>query len=138
MNNIPLLDPRRSKDIIRIIQQKAHVYTPEWKYEPNVMDGGAALAELFSQMFGETIDRLNRMPYKYYLEFLNILDVSGRSMTPATGTAKFELVSGIDKGVVIKQGTQLYCDRNGELDEDEPSASRVIFETAKDFCTTLD
>ncbi|MEM5817628.1 MAG: hypothetical protein AAGU16_07145, partial [Desulfitobacterium hafniense] len=67
MNMIPRIDSRKASDLLQIIKGKAGIYTPEWKYERSVMDGGAALAELFAQMFGETIDRLNRMPYKHYL-----------------------------------------------------------------------
>ena len=135
MNMIPRIDSRKASDLLQIIKGKAGIYTPEWKYERSVMDGGAALAELFAQMFGETIDRLNRMPYKHYLEFLNILEVSAQSVTPAAGLAVFRLVEGSQRSVVINRGTQLYYDRSHEEREEEGTA-RVIFETIKDFYAT--
>ncbi len=134
MSNIPAMDARRPEDIMKAIEQKARIYTPEWNYEPGVMDGGAALAMLFSQMFSETTERLNRVPYKHYIEFLNILEVSARSMTPATGMAIFELSEGNDKRVVVKNGTQMYCDLTQEQAGNDDS--RVIFETAGEFYAT--
>ncbi|MDD2497552.1 MAG: baseplate J/gp47 family protein [Desulfitobacteriaceae bacterium] len=134
MNNIPMIDPRKSEDILKAIKQKAQIYTPEWKYEPDAPDGGATLAELFSQLFGETIDRMNRVSYKHYIEFLNILEVSAQTITPATGMARFEMSAGSDRSVAIKRGTQLYCDRTEEQTEDK--ATRVVFETAKEFSAT--
>lgn len=134
MNNLPLIDPRKAADIIKSVKQKALVYTPEWKYEPEEADGGAALAELFAQMFSETIDRLNSVPYKHYIEFLNLLEVSAQSINPATGVAVFTLSEGYGKNVPVKKGTQMYCDLTDEQAKDENS--RVIFETEKDFIAT--
>lgn len=134
MNNIPMIDPRKAEDIIRNIKQKAQVYTPEWNYEPGDMDGGAAIAELFSQMFGETIERLNNVPYKNYMEFLNLLEVSAQSVKPSTGIARVKLTEGGDKSVPVKKGTQMYCDITDY--EEQGEAKRIIFETEKDFTAT--
>jgi len=132
MNNLPLIDPRKAADIIQTIKQKAQIYTPEWKYEPDEMDGGAALAELFAQMFGETIDRLNSVSYKYYIEFLNLLEVSSQSINPATGRAVFEL-TGSERSIPVRKGTQMYCDIT---DEQTQNDSRVVFENENDFIAT--
>lgn len=128
MNNPPLIDPRKAADIIKTIRQKARTYTPEWKYEP---DGGAALADLFAQMFGGTIDRLNYVPYKHFIEFLNLLEVFAQSINPSTGLAVFELAEGGSRSVPVPKGTQMYCDRSNEPVGDEES--RVTFETETDF-----
>ncbi len=129
--SIPMLDPRKAADLLKTVRQKARVYTPEWKYEPDETDGGAALAELFALMFGETIDRLNRMPYKHYLAFLNMLEVAALATTPAVGIAGFEPAEGMERSVVVKRGTQLYCDLTKEQAGKEDT--RVIFETTRDF-----
>ncbi len=134
MNNLPLIDSRKTADIIKAIKHKALVYTPEWKYEPDEMDGGAALAELFAQMFGETIDRLNSVSYKHYIEFLNLLEVSSQSINPSTGMALFELSEGSERSVPVKKGTQLYRDPTDEQPKDENG--RVIFETETNFIAT--
>lgn len=134
MNNLPLIDPRTAADIIKVIKQKAQTYTPEWKYEPEEVDGGAALAELFAQMFGETIDRLNSVSYKHYIEFLNLLDVSSQSINPATGMVVFKLSEGGERSVPVRKGTQLYCDLTPEQAQNEER--RVIFETENNFIAT--
>lgn len=134
MNYLPLIDPRKTADIIENIKQKAQIYTPEWKYEPDEVDGGAALAELFAQMFGETIDRLNNVPYKYYIEFLNLLEVSSQSINPATGMAVFELTAGGEKSVPVRKGIQMYSDI--PADQSQDGAGRVIFETESEFIAT--
>ena len=49
----------------------ARSYTPEWRYEGAEDDPGAALAELFGEMFYQTVDRMNSVPGKLHTEFLN-------------------------------------------------------------------
>jgi len=131
MKQAPKIDGRTAQDIIRDIERKARIYTPEWKYEPEVMDGGGAIAEIFAQMFGETLDRLNRVPYKHYLEFLNLLGTSVQSITPAGGIAEFIVTEGAPKNVLIKKGTQLFYDVQDE--EAQTDSNRIIFETLSDF-----
>lgn len=134
IKQLPLIDPRDEQDLLRIILQKSMTYTPEWNFEPDVMDGGGAIATLFAQMFGETIARLNCMPYKCFLEFLNILDISVKSITPAAGVAQFELASGAVERVAIPQNTSLFSDLQNGGDSSENS--RVLFETQFGFHAT--
>ena len=131
---LPVIDALSAKDIINEIAKKARTYTPEWKYDPNDSDGGGAIAALFAQMFAETVDRLNRMPYKYYLEFLNLLDVSAKSITPSTGVARFELADGAPHSVLIKKNTSLYYDIQNDAEKDgENGGNRILFETQSNF-----
>ncbi|MDQ7096753.1 hypothetical protein REC12_24475 [Desulfosporosinus sp. PR] len=134
MSNPPQIDPRQAADIIKSIKQKAQIYTPEWKYDPDEAEGGAALAELFALMFGGTIDRLNRVAYKHYIEFLNLLEVSAQALNPAAGVALFQLAQGCTKNVFIRKGTQMYFDSDDDQIRD--TERRIVFETERDFAAS--
>ena len=79
---MPKLDGRTAADILALIGRKSGSYTPEWRFDPQSPDGGTALAMLFSEMFCGTIDRLDRFPDKCSLEFLNMLGVSAKPVSP--------------------------------------------------------
>ncbi|MGN0688044.1 MAG: baseplate J/gp47 family protein [Oscillospiraceae bacterium] len=128
----PKLDSRTAEDILALIKQKSEVYTPEWLLDYDNTDGGAALARLFAEMFHGTIDRFNRFPDKCYLEFLNMVGVCAKSVSPALGMACAELVEGAPHNVYIKGGTQLFTDVTDDSGEDK----RVVFETASGFFAT--
>lgn len=122
--NIPKLDGRTAADILALIGRKSGSYTPEWRFDPQSPDGGTALAILFSEMFCGTIDRLDRFPDKCSLEFLNMLGVSAKPVSPAVGTAAARIAEGAEERVYIKKGTQLFTDRGEE---------RIVFETSEGF-----
>ena len=124
------LDSRTVDDILAEIKRKSALYTPEWRFDPKDPDGGAALARLFAEMFFGTIDRFNRYPDKCYIEFLNMLGVCAKSVSPAVGLARADLVEGAPGSVFIKKGTRLFTDVTGGEDRDD---TRVVFETAAGF-----
>lgn len=121
---MPKLDGRTAADILALIGRKSGSYTPEWRFDPQSPDGGTALAMLFSEMFCGTIDRLDRFPDKCSLEFLNMLGVSAKPVSPAVGTAAARIAEGAEERVYIKKGTQLFTDRGEE---------RIVFETSEGF-----
>lgn len=133
MIELPQIDGRKEEDILLEIYKKSKLYTPEWKFNREEMDGGAVLVKLFAQMFEETIDRFDQVPYKYYLEFLNLLGVGSDDINAATGTIKFNMVGNLDENVFIPAGTQIYYE---ETTEDENTDGRVLFETQTDFVAT--
>lgn len=128
----PKPDGRTVRDLIAEIRKKSVSYTPEWRFDPDDMDAGGALATIFSEMFFETIDRYNRFPDKCYLEFLNMQGVCAKPVSPAVGLAAATLVDGAPEGVYVKAGTQLFTD----LTDAEGDERRVVFETTSGFCAT--
>ena len=128
----PKLDGRTVDDILAEIKRKSELYTPEWRFDLSNPDGGAALAQLFAEMFFGTVDRYNRYPDKCYIEFLNMLGVCAKSVSPAVGLARADLVDGAPQSVFIKKGTRLFTDISREDEED----IRVVFETASGFYAT--
>lgn len=128
----PKLDGRSVEDILALIKQKSEFYTPEWLLDYDNKDGGAALAQLFAEMFHGTIDRFNQFPDKCYLEFLNMIGVCAKSVSPALGMAAAELVEGAAQNVFIKSGTQLFTD----VTDGDNGDKRVVFETSSGFFAT--
>jgi hypothetical protein len=128
--DIPKIDKRRIEDIYRELNEMIPNYVPEWRFNRNDPDPGTALFVIFSEMFQETIDRLNRVPLKNYLAFLNMLEIDQNSIIPATGFAQFKLATGMRNKVFIPSDTKLYSDNA------ENGGDRIIFETIKNFFAT--
>jgi len=99
----PKLDDRTFQDLvdeaIRLIPQ----YCPEWtNFNPS--DPGITLIELFAWMMEMVLYRLNRVPDKNYLAFLNLLGIRLRPAQPASAILTFRMS---DKGdhVLVPRGT---------------------------------
>jgi len=90
----PKLDDRSFKDLvdeaIRLIPQ----YCPDWT-NYNASDPGITLIELFAWMMEMSLYRLNCVPDKNYLTFLNLLGIRLRPPQPAAVVLTFKMS---DKG----------------------------------------
>lgn len=79
----PNLDDRRFQDLVdeakRFVQQRC----PEWS-DHNVSDPGVTLIEVFAQMVDELTYRLNRVPERHYIKFLDLVGL--RRHAPASAT----------------------------------------------------
>ena len=84
-NSELIIDPRGQEDLRRQIAALAASYTPEWRYEGAADDPGSALAELFGEMFNQTVDRFNSVPGKLHTEFLNLTGFQMPDPVPASG-----------------------------------------------------
>ena len=121
--NRPLLDPRTPEQIREQLRTLAGSYTPEWRYEGTEDDAGAALAELFAEMYGQSVDRLNALPEKLYIEFLNMIGYREPGPMPAGGTVCFSPQTGITEPFTVAAGTQLFTpDEEGE---------NIVYETER-------
>ncbi len=129
MSNIPKLDGRDFKDILKNVKNLAHQYTPEWNFDENSSDMGITFAKVFSNMMESTISRYNKSAYNYYLTFLNMLGTKLRSASPANGMIIAKVVEDTD-GAYIEKGTSLFADADTE-------DGMVIYET-QDFLSAID
>ena len=119
----PILDPRDLEAVRRQVARLARSYTPEWRYESPEDDPGAALAELFTTMFHQTVDRMNAIPGKLYTEFLNEIGVQEPGPVPASGTMEFIPNDGEEDPVPVPQGTAVFTpDEAGE---------NIVYETER-------
>ena len=117
----PVLDPRSREDIMAQLASRASSYTPEWRYEGAADDPGSALAELFGDMFYQTVDRMNSVPGKLHTEFLNLTGFRMPDPVPATGLLQFTANDTVEEPVPVPEGTQVFT-------EDE-NREHVVYET---------
>jgi predicted phage baseplate assembly protein len=101
---VPNLDDRRFQDLVneskRMVQQKC----PEWT-DHNVHDPGVTLIELFAWMTEQVIYRLNRVPDRNYIKFLELIGVRLFPPTAARVPITFWLAAALPDAVRIPAGT---------------------------------
>lgn len=121
--NHPVLDPRSLDDIRARVRALARSYTPEWRFEHSEDDPGAALAELFSTMFYQTVDRMNALPEKLYIEFLNQIGFQEPGPVPARGEMQFTPPDTITEPVAVPSGTQVFTR--------DAAGDNIVYETQR-------
>jgi predicted phage baseplate assembly protein len=103
---VPNLDDRRFQDLVddakRLVQQRC----PEWT-DHNVSDPGVTLIELFAWMTDQVVYRLNRVPDRNYVKFLELIGVSLYPPTAARTTITFWLSGPQPDVVTIAAATQV-------------------------------
>jgi predicted phage baseplate assembly protein len=112
---VPNLDDRRFQDLVddakRLVQQRC----PEWT-DHNVSDPGVTLIETFAWMTDQVLYRLNRVPERNYLKFLELIGVRLFPPTAARVGVTFWLSGPHPETLHIRPGTQVATVRT-ETDE---------------------
>lgn len=120
----PILDTRRWNDLLAALQAQAAVNLPQWTPSTEG-DAGVMLQRIFSRLMEIALDRLNRVPEKNLLAFLDAMGVSTLSPTAAQVPLAFSLLKN-SPPTLIPQGTQAGTKSNGQ-------AATVTFETTEDL-----
>ncbi|WP_141501584.1 baseplate J/gp47 family protein [Paenibacillus luteus] len=128
-NHSPIIDDRTQAQLIEEIKKIAPYYTSEWRFRPEEPDPGTALSLMFTHLLEGNIKRLNQVPYKSFLAFLNHFNVELAPARPAMAQVTFKLVEGTPEPVLVEKGIQLAADIAGET---EP----IRFETARTILLT--
>ena len=122
---VPNLDDRRFQDLVddakRLVQQRC----PEWT-DHNVSDPGVTLIEMFAWMTDQLLYRLNRVPDRNYVKFLELIGVSLFPPTAARAQVTFWL-SAPQPDVVTIAGR--HPGRHGPDRHDEA----IVFATIEDL-----
>jgi len=118
----PNLDDRTWQDLSDEARAMIPTYAPQWT-DHNPSDIGITLIELFSWMTEQLIYRLNRVPEKNYVAFLNLLGITRDPETPAGTLLSFRAAPVAP--VLVPKGTQAQT-AGGETE------APVIFETDED------
>ncbi len=117
----PNLDDRRFQDLVddakRMVQQRC----PEWT-DHNVHDPGVTLIETFAFMTDQLLYRLNQVPDRVYLAFLDLIGVQLLPPTAARTQVTFRLSAAQDSAITIPLGTSVATPRT---EHEEP----VVFAT---------
>ncbi|HZT67020.1 MAG TPA: putative baseplate assembly protein [Acidimicrobiales bacterium] len=123
---VPNLDDRKFQDLVddakRLVQQRC----PEWT-DHNVSDPGVTLIETFAYMVDQLIYRLNRVPDRNFVKFLDLIGVKLFPPTPATTDVTFWLSTPQGSPVVVPAGTTV-ATRRGEAAD-----SAVTFTTVSEL-----
>jgi hypothetical protein len=128
------IDPRSAADVARQLQQLLAVYAPDWHdVDPVTGAPGGVSAALIgvSARFAEVlIQRLNQVPQKNFLAFLDLLGAALLPPQPARVPVTFLLAQGSLADAVVPAGTQVAAPpAPGDKDP-------VIYETENELVAT--
>ena len=102
---VPNLDDRRFQDLVddakRLVQRRC----PEWT-DHNVSDPGVTLIELFAWMTDQLLYRVNRIPDRNYVKFLELIGIRLFPPSAARGQVTFWLSGPQPDAIRIAGGTQ--------------------------------
>ncbi|CCH32458.1 putative baseplate assembly protein [Actinosynnema sp. NPDC047251] len=121
----PDLDDRRFQQLVDEAKRYVQDSCPEWT-DHNVSDPGVTLIETFAHMVDQLVYRLNRVPEKNYLAFLDLLGVRLFPPTAARAEVTFWLSAPQPDTVLLPAGTEV---ATAGGDADEP----VVFATVADL-----
>ena len=88
----PNLDDRTFNDLVAQAKTLIPRYTPEWT-NFNESDPGITLLELFAWMTDIIIYRLNQVPERNYIKFLQLLGIQVNPAAPANAALTFKLAN---------------------------------------------
>jgi predicted phage baseplate assembly protein len=109
----PRLDDRHFQDLVNEAKALIPRYTPEWT-DHNLSDPGVTMIELFAWMTDLLLYRLNRVPEKNYIRFMDLIGLRLQGATPARAPVTFWLSAPQPGPVTIAKGTEVATVRTGE------------------------
>jgi len=101
----PNLDDRKFQDIVSEARRKIPLYCPKWT-DYNLSDPGITLIELFAWMTDIMLFRMNKVPDKNYIKFMELIGVHLQPPKPASVDLTFRLSAAQNDTVTIPKGTQ--------------------------------
>lgn len=121
----PNLDDRRFQQLVDEAKRYVQQRSPEWT-DHNVSDPGVTLIETFAHMVDQLVYRLNRVPEKNFLAFLDLLGV--RLFPPAAASADvtFRLSAAQPETVLLAAGTEVSTAHT-------EAREAVVFSTVEDL-----
>jgi hypothetical protein len=124
----PKIDQRTFKDLLVQAKALAPFYTPEWRAGQQD-EPGQALLDLYLHLQEQVLSRLNRVPDKNFVVFLDMMGVKLLPAQSAQARVTFTLAQGATEHVPVPKGTLL----SGEAAD---GSGQVIFQTQKDLLVT--
>jgi predicted phage baseplate assembly protein len=119
----PNLDDRKFQDLVDEAKRLIPRYCPEWTNH-NLSDPGVALIELFAWMSEMILFRLNQVPDRLFVHFLNLVGIEPFPPSVARADLTFWLSAALDQPVTVAAGTQVST--AGEV-----AAHAIVFTTAR-------
>ncbi|MFJ6194633.1 putative baseplate assembly protein [Micromonospora sp. NPDC092111] len=110
---VPHLDDRAFLDLVSEARERIRQSCPGWT-DLSAHDPGIALVEAFAHLTEVMIFRLNQLPEKAYVQFLNLLGVTRHAPTAAWADVRLTRTGG-DRGAVrIPAGTRIAAARGAD------------------------
>ncbi|TYQ30987.1 putative baseplate assembly protein [Pseudanabaena sp. UWO310] len=129
----PKLDQRSYEDIVQHSVKLAESYTdwrsPESKSPPSV-DVGLALVRIFGHMMTVVQDRLNQVPSRNQLAFMNLIGTELIPPQPSRVPVTFNLAAGSPVEALVPKQTRIAAPPQ-EGDDEE-----IVFETERELLVT--
>ena len=122
---VPNLDDRRFQDLVDDAKRYVQRRCPEWS-DHNVSDPGVTLIETFAMIADQLLYRLNRVPDRLYLRFLEMLGIELVPPAPARADVTFWLAAPRRDTVAVRAGTEV---ATGRVD----GSDAVAFATVEDL-----
>ena len=122
----PNLDDRRFQGLVDDAKRLVQARCPEWT-DHNVSDPGVTLIETFAFMMDQMLYRLNRVPDRNYIKFLELIGVRLFPATAARVDCTFWLSAAQPEPVVVPEGSEVATPRGERAD------SAVAFTTVEDL-----
>lgn len=125
MNPIsPKIDRRTFQELLQKARSIARFYTPEWEAQ-HEKDPGVALLKIFLNMHEQVIRRLNEVPHKNLVAFLDMMGIQMRPAQSAVAPVTFSLAEGTALNVLVPRGTELA----GEAVKENQEKEEILFRT---------
>ena len=120
----PQVDARTPGDVKAQVIRLARRYAPEWQLVPG--DPGTTLLAVYAHYLEIMLDRLNRVPEKDLLVFLDLMGIGLLPPGAARTTLVFSLAATAGEARTVASGTQVATVQS----ETQPA---VVFETLQDL-----
>ncbi|MEO6885184.1 MAG: putative baseplate assembly protein [Jatrophihabitantaceae bacterium] len=124
----PELDDRKFQDIVDEAKRLIPRFCPEWTNH-NVSDPGVALIELFAWMSEMVLYRVNQVPERLYVHFLNMVGIEPFPPSVARVDLTFWLSTVLEAPVVVPANTQVMT----AVGAGSGGTDAVVFSTTKDL-----
>lgn len=124
----PKIDPRDYNKLLEQTKTLLISYAGGWK--PADKTPGSALVQAFARLAEIVVERVNRIPEKNFLAFLEMLGLEINPPQPARVPLTFYLAQGRKDTALVPQGTQVAAPP--PVGTSEP----IIFETERDLVLT--
>ena len=126
----PKIDDRSREQIVRETEELAQTLTGWRPPGDGRPDAGRALIRIFGRLTELVIERLNRVPDKNFLAFLDLIGARLMPPQPARVPLTFSLAAGSPVDAFVPRGTQVAtAAAEGEGDP-------ILFETSRDLVVT--
>ncbi|PPT06336.1 hypothetical protein CKA32_000458 [Geitlerinema sp. FC II] len=133
----PQIDDRTYDDIVRQTETLVRAFT-DWQPSEIELDAGGAFVRIFARLMEVAIDRLNRIPDRNFLAFLDLIGTQLLPPQSARVPITFQLAKGSLREAFVPAKTRIAATpMEGETDEIIFESDRPLFVTPAQLDSTF-